>query len=97
MQEAVENGIVQFSIDHNFGVFGDENVSLATRLLETFGLSRAIVVSITIDEPDPDKRDDMLHAVLGNHAGRDFRNRLEAGDHIGLTGGRAVPNYRIVG
>jgi DNA-binding transcriptional regulator LsrR (DeoR family) len=103
LRAARETGVVEFSIDKSFAVFGRPDELLEGDLAAAFSLNSAFVQVFEPEETaaqrgkgDLDKyeADDLRHVAIANYAGREAVKQINARDHIALAGGRAV--YRTV-
>jgi DNA-binding transcriptional regulator LsrR (DeoR family) len=88
--EAKNTGIVSFDIDPRFAIQGHEDIRLARELRSLFNLDQPRVVEVETMDPYSYADDDYLHAALGNHSGRSFREKISPNDTIVVSGGRTV-------
>jgi hypothetical protein len=93
LRRARDLGIVSIDVDSDFAVVGQDLPRLRRRLISAFDLNDAVVVDAPPQCGATGTRDDSeatLHTAVANGTGNRLREWIQADDHVGVAGGRAV-------
>jgi hypothetical protein len=90
LRQAKDLGIISFDIDPVFGITGRESLHLRDRLKEDFELEDCLVVEPPEEPAGDANADGDVHIAVANRTGERLKEWIQAKDHVGTAGGRAV-------